>query len=134
MRIVQWALVIILAVFVVAAIRGGVALLAICNATAIEWIGPNPSTVFALPAIVILAVGGTSLIALTALAMKSPGGSTALSVPGTLLAGYVLLDMLFLKTITPFPSPIGISYFLLGLFVMVLAVLFGRRPSASPQR
>ncbi|RPH93260.1 MAG: hypothetical protein EHM72_16500 [Calditrichaeota bacterium] len=77
---------IILGLVVLAAIRGGAALLAVRDEITIQWLGDTATTIFALPVLVTFAVGGTSLIALIALIIKSARGPIAAMVPGTLLA------------------------------------------------
>lgn len=131
MNIVRTALLIILGFVVLAAIRGVVALLAVRDEITIQWLGDDPTTIFALPAIVIFAVGGAAIIALLALITKSAGGSIAAMVPGVLLAGYLAVEVLILRRNLHLPPLIGIVYFLLGLFLIALAVLHRRQPAAT---
>ena len=113
-----------------AAIRGGAALLAVRDEITIQWFGDAATTLFALPVLVIFAVGGTSLIALIALIIKSARGPIAAMVPGILLAGYIILEVLVFKPEPPVPTLIGIVYFSLGLLMITLAVLLSRRSAA----
>jgi uncharacterized membrane protein YgdD (TMEM256/DUF423 family) len=107
-----------------------VALLAVRDEITIQWLGGDPTRIFALPAIVIFAIGGASFIALIALITKSARGSIAAMVPGVLLAGSIAVEVLILRRDSHIPTPIGIVYFMLGFFLVALAVLL-RRQSAT---
>lgn len=127
MNPVRTALLLMLGFVVLAALRGGAALLAVRDEMTIQWLGGDPTLIFALPAVVLFSMGGASLVALIALITKSARRSMATLVPGVLLAGYIALEGLIFRLDAHLPVPIGIVYFLLGCALVALAVLHRRR-------
>lgn len=130
MSIVHKTLLIVLGFIALAVIRGGVAVLAVGDELAVQWLGGTVSTIFILPALVTIAVGGTSHIALIPLVKKSASGAVAAMVPGIPLAGHITTEVLILKQNPPDPTPMKIAYFFLGLVVVALTLLLRRRPSS----
>lgn len=132
MNMARKILFILLGFLILAAARGAVALFAVRSEIMIQWFGSEPTTIFALPAVVIFAVGAAALIALIALITKSVRASIASIVPGLILAGYIAVEVLLLKQASPLPIPLGIIYFLLGGALVALAVLLKRQSATIP--
>lgn len=132
MHMARKILFILLGFLFLAATRGAVALFAVRNEIVIQWFGAEPTTIFALPALLIFTIGGAALLALIALIMKSVRGSIVSIVPGLLLAGYVAVEVLILKQASPLPTSLGVTYFLLGGVLVVLAVLLRRQSDTIP--
>lgn len=59
--------------------------------------------------------------------MKSARGPIAAMVPGVLLVGYIAVELLILKWDSHIPTGVEIVYFLLGFFLVDLAVLLRRQ-------
>lgn len=132
MNMARKILCILLGFIILAAARGAVALFAVRNTIVIQWFGGEPTTIFALPALVIFAVGAAALLALIALIMKSVRAEVASIVPGIILAGYIAVEVLLLRQASHLPIPLGVIYFLLGGALVALAVLLRRQSAPIP--
>lgn len=133
MKILRPALLAVLGLLLLAAIRGGVALFSLPDEQAIRWLGSDATRIFALPAIVLFAIGGASLVALLTLIARPARVSMVAAVPGLILAGSVAADAMVLGPRSLVPPPIAATYLAIGGAVVALAIVLGKR-SADPRR
>lgn len=106
------------------AIGGGIALLvgAEANRFPLEWLQGTPFTDYTLPALLlVIAVGGSALVASIALFAGRNAGALAAMIAGVILAGYVVVEVLILKQVPPGPTVIELFYLALALAIVGLA-------------
>jgi len=112
------------------AIGGGIALLAGLEGGRfpIEWLAGTPFTAYTIPALLlILAVGGSSMLALVLNISRSKFGAVGSIAAGIVLVGFITGEILLLKQTPPGPTPIEIFYLGLGFLTILLPVLSGRK-------
>ncbi len=134
MRAIRPTLFALLALFVLAASRGIAALVSVRDVVTVHWFGSDVTRIFALPAPVLLAMGGASLAALLAMFARSGRGPAMAIVPGALLVGSVVVEALALGRASQIPLPVGIAYSVLGFTVVALASVLGRRVAVVRSR
>jgi hypothetical protein len=106
------------------AIGGGIALLLGAEGARfpLEWLQGTPFKDYTIPALLLtIAVGGSSLIACITM-FRNFKNSIALSlVAGSIMVGFIVVEVLILKQIPPGPTPIEKMYFILGFATFLLA-------------
>ena len=106
------------------AIGGGLALLfgAEAGRFPLEWLQGTPFPDYTIPALLLaVVVGGSALLACVLVSMGRKPGPLAGLAAGSILMGYIGVEVLILKQVPPGPTVIEIFYFALGLGMLTLA-------------
>ena len=106
------------------AIGGGIALLSGAEGSRfpLEWLQGTPFKDYTIPALLLtIVVGGSSLSACITM-FRNLKNSIVLSLAaGSIMVGFIVVEVLILKQIPPGPTPIEKMYFILGFVTLLLA-------------
>jgi hypothetical protein len=126
-NILRILIVVITSLIALTAIGGGIAILTGVDEFPLEWLRGTPFMDYTIPALIlVIVVGGSALVAAITVTARLTIGVFASIVAGLMMAGYVGVEVLILKQVPPGPTFIEGMYFLLGVLVFDLGILFMR--------
>ena len=105
------------------AIGGGIALLSGAEDSRfpLEWLQGTPFKDYTIPALLLtIAVGGSSLAACITIFRNFKNSSVLSIIAGSIMIGFIVVEVLILKQVPPGPTPIEKMYFTLGLTTILL--------------
>jgi len=106
------------------AIGGGIALLSGAEGSRfpLEWLQGTPFKDYTIPALLLtIVVGGSSLSACITMFRNLKSSIVLSLVAGSIMVGFIVVEVLILKQIPPGPTPIEKMYFILGFATFLLA-------------
>ena len=106
------------------AIGGGIALLSGAEGSRfpLEWLQGTPFKDYTIPALLLtIAVGGSSLVSCIAIFRNFKKSSVLSIIAGSIMVGFIVVEVLILKQVPPGPTPIEKMYFILGFITILLA-------------
>lgn len=116
------------------AIGGGMALLVGAENARfpLEWLQGTPFKDYTIPALLLtIIVGGSSLIACITTVRNLKNSRIFSMGAGSIMMGFILVEVLILKQVPPGPTSIEIMYFVLGLATILLAGFLWRKETTS---
>lgn len=117
------------------AIGGGLALLSGAEGARfpLEWLQGTPFNSYTLPALLLtLVVGGSALLASIAIFRNLKNSVIFSFIAGSMLMGFIVVEILILRQTPPGPTPIEILYVALGLAIWLLAgLIWKNQPKQS---
>jgi len=112
------------------AIGGGIALLLGAEGARfpLEWLQGAPFKDYTIPALLLtITVGGSSLIACIAMFRNLKNKIFLSLVAGSIMVGFIVVEVFILKQIPPGPTSIEKIYFVLGFATFILAGFLWRK-------
>lgn len=120
-RIIRIAIRILAGFIALTAMGGGAAMLAGVDQFPLEWLRDTPFTTYTLPALLlILVVGGSSLLAVVLVFRKQRVSAFAPIAAGLIMMGFIAVEVVILKQTPPGPTVIEVFYFILGALNLLL--------------
>ena len=103
---------------------GGIAMLTGVDQFPLEWLEGTPFRDYTIPALIlIVVVGGSSLLALWAVGTGQKFGALAAIAAGVIMTGHIVVEVSILAQDPPSPTRIEVAYALLGFFLFGLGCL-----------
>jgi hypothetical protein len=104
------------------AMGGGVAMLTGLDEFPLEWLRNTPFESYTIPALLLVVVGISNLVATVTITRVSKQGFFATMLAGGLMAGYIVVEILILEQEPPGPTWTEYLYFGLGAAIVVTAL------------
>lgn len=120
--LVRILIVIVTGFMALTAIGGGVAMLTGLDEFPLEWLHNTPFQSYTVPALLLIVVGITSLVAAVTIFRSDKIGLVATMVAGILMSGYIVVEVLILEQEPPGPTWTEYVYFGLGAAMLVTAL------------